>query len=388
MRNTARSNIHSIRIDLERSEGSYLYDSNRVRPILDFFSMYSSLALGYNHPVFDSRHFIDAALSMAPVKVTNCFINTKYSTEFDKKFTQDAPEEYKHFYYCCTGALAVEAAVKTAIYHRYLKDGTTGPTVITYRNSFHGINSWSCFLTSRTGINRERLEGLPQPFSTKIATDLKVTEDLLKTGRISAVLVEPIQCTAGDIYLHSEFLEGVRDLCTEYEVPLIFDEIQTGFYTTGKAWYCQHLGISPDILVFGKKTQLSGIMVKEHLSAFLQQPEKFEVTWDATQMDMLRCLYILKAIQDYDLVQNVLNINSVLSDELRRIPKIRDVRCLGVLAAFDLEDKEKRDSFVQRALSKGLLVNQSGDTTIRLRPNLATTQEEVHRALDIIKSTV
>ena len=82
-------------------------------------------------------------------------------------------------------------------------------------------------------------------------------------------MVEPIQCTNGDLYFTDNFFSGLEDIASEHDIPLIFDEIQTGFCSTGKVWYYQNLPIIPDILIFGKKTQLSGIMVNKKFSSIL-----------------------------------------------------------------------------------------------------------------------
>ena len=76
------------------------------------------------------------------------------------------------------------------------------------------------------------------------------------------MIVEPVQCSAGDIHFDKQFFKEIRQACDEYDVPLVFDEIQVGFGGTGKLWYYEHLDIEPDVVIFGKKTQLSGIMVK------------------------------------------------------------------------------------------------------------------------------
>ena len=104
----------------------------------------------------------------------------------------------------------------------------------------------------------------------------ELTNDLKEDKNIGCILIEPIQCTYGDYYFTNQFFIGVRKLSEEFDIPLIFDEIQTGFCATGNIWYFQHLPITPDIVVFGKKTQLSGIMVNKKFSKIFQNPIRLE----------------------------------------------------------------------------------------------------------------
>ena len=257
---------------------------------------------------------------------------------------------------------------------------------MSFDKSFHGINSWGCFATSRTGSNEKRLKSFPELFCKKIPHDLGEVKRQLQEGNKTAVLVEPIQCTAGDFYQSPEFFMGLRGLCDEYDVPLIFDEIQVGFGTSGKKWYYQHLGMTPDIIAFGKKTQLSGIMVRSKFSDLFNEPETLEVTWDATLIDMIRCNYIIKAYKDYDILSNVNLMGDHLSEGLMRIKGICNLRHCGLLFAFDID--EGRDIFLESALNRGLLVNSSEDKTVRLRPNLNVSLDEINEALSIMEDCI
>ena len=103
-----------------------------------------------------------------------------------------------------------------------------------------------------------------------------------------------------------EFFEGIRRISSNYNIPLIFDEVQTGFGATGKKWYFENLNIVPDILVFGKKTQLSGIMVNKNFGNIFEKPIRLEVTWDADLIDMVRCKYVIRAYKKYNILKNVI----------------------------------------------------------------------------------
>ncbi len=385
MRNIARSNKFNIKVDLNKSHNSYIFDKNTNREYLDFFSMYSSLPLGYNHDIFKTEEFKEEILKVSSTKITNCEFLSEESESFDKIFSEYAGlGKFNYFHYCCTGALAVESAIKTAIDYKKIKN----PKILTFNGAFHGINSWSCFLTSRNGGVKQRLDGYPNPFSEKISNDSSSDsiEKLLKNGDIAAVLVEPIQATAGDQYFSDDFFKTLRALCNEYDIPLIFDEIQVGFGATGKLWYFEHLDIEPDILIFGKRTQLSGIMVKEKFSEIFKIPIRLEVTWDATVFDMVRCKYIIKAYKKYNILDNVKKAGDALSKGLKNVKNLKNVRNCGLIIAFDFDDPETCDYYSEQMLHRRMIFNKTGNKTIRFRPSLALNEEELKKSLKIIFS--
>jgi L-lysine 6-transaminase len=398
-----RSTIFGIKIDFEKSIGSYLFDKVSNRKFLDFFGMFATLVLGYNHQIFTSRSFKEELLRVSNVKITNCEILADESTEFHQEFSNYVSNgNFEYFHYCCTGALAIEAAIKTAIDYKQ----TLAPKVISFNESFHGINGYGGFVTSRFNPVKKRLDGFPGAFwpqvenpvityengipqdnSDKISMVLRNIEQIIKreTPNIVAILVEPIQCTAGDQYFAPEFFLNLRDLADEYDIPLIFDEIQTGFGGTGKIWYFDYLEIEPDILTFGKKTQLSGIMVKKKYSNIFSTPIRLEVTWDADLIDMIRCKYIVRTYQKENILNNVNIMGKVLLDELKSLEHLRNIRGTGLLIAFDFDSNEERDQFCKGLYNGGLICNPTREKTIRFRPPLNITLDEVHHAIEIIK---
>ena len=387
MRNIARSSKFDIKVDFLKSHESYLFDKNTDRELLDFFGMYASLPLGYNHPIYKSEEFIEEYLRVASFKINNCEFTSDETLEFDRDFKRYAGVDiFEHFHYSCTGALAVEAAIKTCIdYKRH-----TTPLILSFDNSFHGINSYGGFVTSRFTGADARLDGYPSVFSKKIACNLESVEEEVRTGKITCVLVEPIQCSAGDIYHDSKFFNGLRTLCNIYDVPLVFDEIQIGFGGTGKIWYFQHLDVIPDILIFGKKTQLSGIMAQEKYGEIFKPKNsiRLEVTWDGDVTDMVRCKYVIKAYKEDNILDNVQKRSNQLIEGLSEIEQILNLRNCGLIMGFDLSNTEKRDILVNELYKNGLICNKTGQRSIRFRPNLNISDIEIGLALEIIKETI
>ncbi len=387
--NIAKGSIFNIKIDFEKSNGSYIFDKNSKRSFLDFFGMYASLPLGYNHPALTSDEFRDEVFRCSHTKVTNCeFISTE-TEEFDMEFSEYCGKGiYSNFHYCSTGALAVEAAIKTCLHYKNYHT----PNILSFKNSFHGVNSYGGFVTDRFFSSNKRLKGLPEMFSTKCNYDLKEVESHLsnKDKPVTCVLVEPIQCTAGDIHHNHTFFNNIRDLCNKYDVPLIFDEIQIGFGATGTLWFFENLDIIPDIVLFGKKTQVSGLMAVEKFSGIFDHENipRLEVTWNSDTLDMIRSKYIVRAFKDLNILDNVLARGEQLSASLSRLGEISGLRSRGLIVGFDLKDTDTRNRFMTTLYNKGMICNSTGERSIRLRPNLCVSSADIDKGCRLIKEAL
>lgn len=389
MGNVARGSIFNIKVNFEKSTGSHLYDNNTGRSYLDFFGMYASLPLGYNHEIFHNSTFLDEVCRCAHIKVTNCEFVSNETEEFDKVFSEYCNRgNFSNFHYCSTGALAVEAAIKTSLHHK----NYSSLNILSFKNSFHGVNSYGGFITDRFFSSKKRLAGLPEMFSTKCDYDLEQVEEHLsnKTNPVTCVMVEPIQCTAGDIHHDAEFFGKIRELCDTYDVPLIFDEIQVGFGSTGKLWYFEHLDIVPDMVLFGKKTQVSGLMTVEKYNGIFDREhvDRLEVTWNSDTLDMIRSKYIIHAYEKYNILDNVCDRGSEIAEKLSRIPAISGLRSKGLIIGFDLKDTETRNRFMKRLYDKGMICNSTGQRSIRLRPNLALSSEDAAYGCQLIEESL
>tara|TARA_R110000744_G_scaffold86359_3_gene168780 strand:+ start:2040 stop:3203 length:1164 start_codon:yes stop_codon:yes gene_type:complete len=386
----SKTSAFNIKIDFDKSKGSYVFDKTTNKYYLDFMGMYSSLPIGYNHPVFDES-FEEEVKRVSKLKIVNCeMLSDEYESFYEhfKNFT--SREGYSNYAFTCTGALANEAAVKAAMWHK-------GPNpkgyVLSIKNSFHGINSVGNILTTRfqgVDIRQGSLPGAqvwPQVDSIEQAIK-HIRSPWRNTSRIHGVIIEPIQSTYGDNYLPQDQLIQLRELCTEKDIPLIFDEVQTGFGVSGKVWYCDHLGIEPDIITFGKKSQVSGIMVKDSHNIVFEVPKRLSVTFDGDLLDMIRCKYIIKAIQKDNLLANATTMGNLLADGLREMPQIKNVRQIGLLLAFDFDTKTQRDAFVSKLHNNGMICNPTREVSIRMRPHLSTSWGTIRDALSLIRRSL
>ena len=372
--------VFDIVIDFEKSRGSYLFDKKSNRYFLDFFSMFSSLPLGYNHKIFDEK-FQEKIKYISHLKMCN---NLFYSDEFEsfkKAISQISKYPYLHF--CSTGALAVESAIKCG----FETSKNSESIVVGTKNGFHGINSWG-FVTDR-GISSVTNRVNNFPSNNWVNIPLSEIPDYLNTHSeiISSCIIEPIQCTAGDIYLDVSLLKTIEKICKENDICFIVDEVQTGFGVSGAYWYSDIIDLDPDILIFGKKSQISGIMVNEKFSEALKSPHrKLEVTFDGDLLDAVRGESILKAIEKFKLLENVSKNSEILKNEL--IDLVDNYRSVGHLIAFDFKTAKERDIFVHKAYDNYLLINPTSEKSVRLRPNLAISENEVGEFVERFKTLV
>jgi L-lysine 6-transaminase len=173
---------------------------------------------------------------------------------------------------------------------------------------------------------------------------------------------------------------------------LIFDEVQTGMGLTGKGWCCEHFGVLPDLLSFGKKAQVCGVLAGPRLDVVkdnvFRLPSRINSTWGGNFTDFVRSKHFLKIIEQEKLVENARIKGAHFTAELQamaqRHPVITAVRGRGLMIAFDLPSGAMRDAFWKKAYELGLLVVRCGERSIRLRPVLDVTDETIETALKIM----
>ena len=374
---------YNIKIDFDRSISSYVYDCNKEKYYLDFFNQYSTNPLGYNHCIYnDNGVFDETVLVLARNKIANCEMETFEGEEFYYRFKKFPGKDYKNFYFSCTGGLAVEAAIKCAINNRHVDN----PSILHLKGSFHGITGLSMAVTDRFNPIDKHINPKYVPFSlwnklcaptipdNNIELYMKQLDLIKKYSGKSAIalIIEPIQCTYGDRYFKKEFFKINREFCDDNDMLLIFDEVQTGFGATGKMWYYNHQKVKPDIVIFGKKAQVSGIMTNLPINYDMQ-----EVTWDGNLLDMVRCTYVMKAISSYDLLRNTTKQGNRFKNILKEY--FDDVRGIGSLCAIDLPNTRKRNKVVKKLYENNILCNSTRDKTIRFRMQLHTLDEEINK---------
>jgi L-lysine 6-transaminase len=213
---------------------------------------------------------------------------------------------------------------------------------------------------------------------------------------IAAILLEPIQGEGGDNHFRPEFFAALREAADRHEALLIFDEVQTGLGLTGSMWVFQQLGVVPDLLSFGKKTQVCGVMSTKRIDDVEQnvfhRSSRINSTFGGNLVDMVRCARYLEIIDEDGLVQNAARVGNLFLDKLLALSgefaAVSNVRGRGLMIAFDLPDGEQRNAVQSRCWDEGLACLVSGERSIRFRPCLIFTEEDVARVIGILRKVL
>jgi L-lysine 6-transaminase len=215
---------------------------------------------------------------------------------------------------------------------------------------------------------------------------------------ICAIIIEPVQSEGGDNHVRKEFLEQLRLLADENDVMLIYDEIQTGVGITGKFWCHEHFGekARPDILAFGKKMQVCGILagkkVDEVETNVFRVASRINSTWGGSLVDMVRATRILEIIDEDNLCNNAAQVGDYLQQELLKLAQeynmISNVRGKGLLTSFDFQNKENRDKFIKSGMEHGVMFLGCGSQTIRFRPALTMDKNHIDEGIDAMKKVL
>ncbi len=412
-----------IIVDLENSSGSWLVDKITGARYLDFFSMFASMAVGFNHPklVEVKEEFGRLAIQ----KPSNSDAYTITMAEFVDTFDQfGIPKELPYAFFIDGGALAVENALKTAFDWKVRKNfqkgykKPIGSKIIHFQQSFHGRTGYTLSLTNTSDPRKTEYfpkfdwprilnpklffplseENLNQTKQNEKKAVKQIHKAISKHGKeIAGLIIEPIQGEGGDNHFRKEFFHTLRQICDENEILFILDEVQTGVGLTGKFWAYEHMDMIPDIICFGKKSQVCGILVSRRVDEVehhvFKESSRINSTFGGNLTDMLRFTHILKIIQENDLLENARIQGSLLLSEITKIANeypdiVSNPRGLGLMCAFDLPDKNKRNLFKQRLFDEKFLVLGCGNQGIRFRPHLIVTGDEIQMGIDIIRKVL
>jgi len=410
---------HDIIVDLRKSTGCRLVDAVTGNSYLDFFNFFASCPIGVNHPKMISSETRDKLMWAAINKPSNSDFYTVEMAEFVETLaTKTMPEELSHFFFISGGALAVENALKAAFdwkvrwnHERGVKE-EKGYKVIHFQQCFHGRSGYTLSLTNTADPRKTKFFprfDWPRVPNPKIQFPLegdnlkKVIEDeerslgmirevIEKSPQdIAAIIIEPIQGEGGDNHFRGEFLRELKRIADEYETFLIFDEIQTGLGTTGKWWACEHFDMLPDIIVFGKKTQVCGIAVGSKIDSIrnnvFEESSRINSTWGGNLVDMVRCKLYIDIIVEENMLENAAQVGAYFLERLHELAgsfkeSMTNIRGRGCMVAFNFPSDELRKKLLSEAMKNGLLALACGTTSVRFRPPLNFTREEVDECIE------
>ncbi len=409
-----------IVVDLEKSRGSYLHDAASGHRLIDLYGFFGSMPIGFNHPHFDEPEVQADLLRAATAKVANSDVYSQAYGDFVETFVRVAPlPPLNRYLFIEGGALAIENCLKAAMDWKVRKNmaaglGERGTEILHFRHAFHGRSGYTMSLTNtdpkKTDLfakfNWPRVSAPSIDFSLPeaerdrdvIAREEKSEEEIRKfiADRgvdIAAIIIEPIQGEGGDNHFRGEWLQMLRRICDENDILLIFDEVQCGMGTTGRSWCCEHFGVKPDLVAFGKKVQVCGVIAGPRLdevrdNAF-RMPSRLNSTWGGNFTDMVRSKHYLQIVEEENLVGNAARIGAQMLKSLQAIaaefPVMTAVRGRGLFIAFNLPDPKRRDEFWKRLYDHGVLALKSGERAVRFRPALDITADVADEAMDLLR---
>ncbi|RKD14367.1 L-lysine 6-transaminase [Pelobium manganitolerans] len=400
--------------DIKKSKGVRMYDAKHERYLLDFFTCFASVPLGYNHPkMTEDERFKENLLLAAIANPSNSDIYTQQYASFVNTFSEIAiPHDLPHAFFVAGGGLAIENALKTAMDWKVQKNFAKGyrqekgHKVLHFEHAFHGRTGYTMSLTNTTAVKtkwfakfdwpRVQLPAVQFPLNDENLDALINAEQrsiqqikdafIAHPDEICAIIIEPIQSEGGDNHVRQEFLEQLRILCDANEALLIYDEVQTGVGLSGKFWCFEHFGAKarPDIIAFGKKMQVCGILaghrVDEVKDNVFTVSSRINSTWGGNLVDMVRSEKILQIIEEDKLCAQAARVGNYLLQQLSALAeedgRITNARGRGLLCAFDLPAEDFRNRFIAKGLEANTLFLGCGDRSIRFRP--ALTMEEAH----------
>jgi L-lysine 6-transaminase len=408
--------------DPERSHGSWLVDARTRERYLDLYTFFASSPLGHNPPgIVDDPEFMSLLARMAVNKPANPDVYTTHLAEFVETFARVLGDpSLPHLFFIEGGALAVENALKAAFdwksRHNELqgRDPALGTRVLHLTRAFHGRSGYTLSLTNTDPGKTARFPTFDWPRVDVPAVRFPLEDHLDEVARaerralaqaraafeaypfdIACFIAEPIQGEGGDNHLRAEFLQAMQRMCRDHDALFILDEVQTGVGLTGSAWAYQQLGLQPDVVAFAKKTQVGGIMAGRRLAEVADNvfcvSGRINSTWGGGLIDMVRARRLLEIIERDRLFAAASEtgawfVKALQSLQDRHPHLVSNARGRGLMCALDLPDRRSRERVVQAMRERErVLILPCGERSIRFRPSLGVSQEELHlavRALD------
>lgn len=408
-----------IVIDLEKSHGSVMVDALEGKEYLDCYTYFATLPIGHNHPKMDNPEFHRSLMTAALSNPANSDVYSPEFAGFVKTFREIAvPDEFRYLFFVAGGALAVENAMKAAFDWKAQKNRANGiegggDKILHFRDAFHGRSGYTLSVTNTEPTKTRDFPKFdwPRISNPKIhfpldeaavagAEELAVKEikDAFANDPhgIAAILIEPIQGEGGDNHFRAEFFQTLRELADRHEALLIFDEVQTGMGVTGKMWAYQHFGVTPDLISFGKKTQVCGIMsttrIDEVEANVFHISSRINSTWGGNLVNMVRGARYLQIIREDDLVENAAKVGQVFKQALEELQaeyqQVSNTRGRGLFLAFDLPDGEVRGKVRQGCWDAGFATLPCGPRSIRFRPSLIFSEADVEKGIGILREVL
>lgn len=369
-----------------RGEGARLWDSEG-REYLDFLAGIAVVQVGHSHPRIAEAIATQARTLM---QVSNLYHN-QWQAPLAKRLCQKAGMEKAFF--CNSGAEANEAALKIARKWGKKKRGADCFEIITFHGSFHGRTMGTVTATAQPKYQQPFLPLVPG-FHYAPLDNLQALDDLI-SEKTCAVMIEPIQGESGIHVASADFLHGIRALCDEAEVLLIFDEIQCGMGRTGHFLASQLAGVQGDIVTLAKGIADGfpmGACLTRGEAAHTLVPGDHGSTFAGQPLACAAALATLDVLEDENLLLRAAETGLYFRSELNRLSadfpgRIFEVRGHGLMIGMEFVQPIAKTLF-QALLANGIIVNAIGDTVLRFVPPLIVTRQDCDQVVDALRTAL
>lgn len=362
-------------IEIVKGKGCHVWDKDGNQ-YLDLYGGHAVISVGHSHPTYV------AAITEQVNKLgfySNSVINSLQQTLADKLGKASGYDDYALFL-INSGAEANENALKLASFHNGKK------RVIAFKKAFHGRTSAAVRVTDNPSIIAPINENLAVTYLP--LNDLSAVEEELKKGDASSVIIEGILGVGGIQVPDDTFMQGLRELCTEYAACLILDEIQSGYGRSGKFFAHQYAGIRPDMITVAKGIAngfpMSGVLISP---VFKPVYGMLGTTFGGNHLACAAAIAVLDIIEKEKLVGNAMKVGEYLLEELQTLPGIKEIRGRGLMIGIEFEESIKA---VRNKLlfEEKVFTGVAGTNTIRLLPPLSLTIEDAQEAMTRIKKAM
>lgn len=368
---------------LEKGEGVYLYDTEGNR-YLDFGSGIAVFALGYHNEAYNQAlkdqidkliHTSNLYYNVPAIKAATKIVET---TGLDKVFFTNS------------GTEAIEGAIKLARKYAYLKDSTKEYEIIAMDHGFHGRSQGAL---SVTGTKKYREGMIPKGISAVFATfnDLEDVKSKI-TDRTCAIITEVVQGEGGIYPANKEFLKGLRNLCDEKDILLIFDEIQCGMGRCGAMYAHELYGVKPDIITLAKAlgcgVPVGAFVASKKCSSALGAGDH-GTTYGGNPLATAAVSKVYDLFEEQKIVEHVGEIGEYLGEKLNTLAQkydmIKEHRGIGLMHGLELKPEVSVLEVIKKALKQGLILLSAGNNTIRFVPPLIIEKHHVDEMLSILE---
>ena len=369
-------------ISIVRGRGAKVYDLEG-REYIDCVGGIAVNILGHGHP--------DLVQAIQRQAAQLIHTSNLYYTEPQVKLAQVLVERSfaDRVFFCNSGAEANEAAIKLARRYGHEKHGAERYEIITMKNSFHGRTMATLTATGQDKVQKG-FEPLVPGFVYAPFNDFSAIESLV-TEKTAAIMLEPIQGEGGVYVADPVYLKNLRELCTQRDILLIFDEVQTGMGRTGTLFAYEQLGVQPDVMTLAKGLgggmPIGACLATESVASVFV-PGTHASTFGGNPLACAAGLAVRRVLLEGGILEQARRTGAYLAKGLEdfkdRHHAVRDVRGLGLLQGMEIDIDAK--AIVSDCLTRGVLVNATSERILRFVPPLIISQRELDRVLEVLSA--